>query len=85
MFEFLALVAVDPAEELGVVWGAGAVSDAMGPVLGEAVFFSEPFEAGISDGELHHHVGLSGLLVVPPQRCQWLLYAAFTWKETKNI
>lgn len=79
VFEFLALVAVDPAEEFGIVWRAGTIGDAVGPVLGETMFFGETLETRVGDGELHDHVRLCGLLVVPPQCREWLLNAALTW------
>lgn len=76
-------MAVDPAEELGVVRWRGTVGDAVGPVLGKAVLLREALETRVGDGELHHHVRLGGLLVVAPEGRQWLLYAAFTWKDGK--
>lgn len=66
VLKFLPFVAVHPAKELRVVRWTGAIGDAVGPVLGEAVLFGEPFEAGVGDRQLHHHVWLCGLLVVPP-------------------
>lgn len=78
VLQLLALVAVDPAEQFGVVRRTGAVGDAVGPVLGEAVLLGEALETGVGDGELHHHVWFCGLLVVPPQRRERLLYAALT-------
>lgn len=83
MFELLALVAVHPAEQLGIVRWAGAVGDAVGPVLGEAVLFGEPLEAGVGDGQLHHDVGLRRLLVVAPQRRQRLLHTALTCNKQR--
>lgn len=78
VLELLALVPVDPAEEARVMRGAGAVGDAVGPVLREAVLLREALQAGVGHRELHHDVRLRGLLIVSPQCSERFLDATFT-------
>lgn len=85
MLELLAFVAIHPAEEFGVVRWAGAVCDAVGPVLSQSVLFGEPLQAGVGDGQLHYHVGFGRLLVVAPQCRQRLLHTALTWNKQNLI
>lgn len=81
VLELPAFVSVDPAEDLGELRRAGAVGDAVGPVLGEAVLLGDAFEAGVGDGQLHDHVRFGRLVVVPPQSGKRLVHASFTCKK----
>lgn len=84
VFEFSAFVSVDPAEDLGKLRGAGAVGDAVRPVLGEAVLLRDALEARVGDGKLHNHVRFGRLIVVPPQSGQRLVHAPFTCKQKRH-
>ncbi len=57
---------VDPTEDFGVVGIGGAESDAIGPILGKAVFFGYGLHTRGRNGHLHRDVGLLRTRMVLP-------------------